>query len=83
MELNELNLSDEQLTLVQKMIQSETDKVRTEYSKQLKTVNEELSKYKPEPKSESELALEEKIKELENKENELNAIERRYNISKF
>ena len=39
MELNELNLSEEQLASVQKYVQSETDKVRTKYSAELKTAN--------------------------------------------
>lgn len=36
MELTELNLTEEQLTGVQKLLQSEGDKIRTEYSKKLK-----------------------------------------------
>ena len=35
MELNELNLSEEQVTMIQKYVQSETDKVRTKYSNEL------------------------------------------------
>lgn len=71
MELNELNLTEEQLAGIQKLIQSETDKVRTKYSQELKTANEELSKYKPAEKSESEKALEERIAKLEAKEREI------------
>lgn len=81
MELNELNLNEEQLASVQKLIQSETDKVRTKYSQELKTVNEELSKYKPVEKSESEKALEERIKALEEKEAQLSAMERSQKIA--
>lgn len=36
MELTELNLTEEQLAGVQKLLQSEGDKIRTEYSKKLK-----------------------------------------------
>ena len=71
MDIKELNLSEEQLALVQKLIQSETDRVRTEYSQKLKTVNEELSQYKPKEKSDAEKALEERISALEVKEKEL------------
>lgn len=81
MELTELKLSEEQLAGVQKLIQSETDKVRTKYSAELKTANEELSKYKPAEKSESEKALEERIKALEDREAQLNAMERSQKIA--
>ena len=53
MNIDELNLTDEQMALVSKYVQSETDKVRTDYSSKLKTVNEELAKYKPKEKSET------------------------------
>jgi hypothetical protein len=53
---------------VQKMVQSETDKVRTEYSKTIKELKEQI----PKPKDEKELELENRIKELENKEKMLN-----------
>ena len=71
MDIKELNLSEEQLALVQKYVQSETDKVRTDYSSKLKTVNEELNQYKPKEKSDAEKALEERITALENREKEL------------
>lgn len=71
MNIEELNLSDETKAQVEKLIQSETDRVRTEYSQKLKTVNEELNQYKPKEKSESEKALEERIAKLEAKEKEL------------
>ena len=84
MELKELNLTDEQLASVQKYVQSETDKVRTDYSQKLKTVNEELLKYKPVEKTEQEKSWEARIKALEEKEAELNAKERSQQIaSKF
>jgi molybdopterin converting factor small subunit len=53
---------------VQKMVQSETDKVRTEYSKTIKELKEKL----PEEKNEKELELEQRVKELEHKEQLLN-----------
>ena len=71
MDIKELNLNEEQLALVSKYVQSETDKVRTDYSSKLKTVNEELAKYKPKEKSDAEKALEERITALENREKEL------------
>lgn len=71
MNIEELNLSDETKAQVERLIQSETDRVRTEYSQKLKTVNEELSQYKPKEKSESEKALEERIAKLEAREKEL------------
>lgn len=71
MNIDELNLTDETKAQVEKLIQSETDRVRTEYSQKLKTVNEELSQYKPKEKSDAEKALEERISALEAKEKEL------------
>ena len=75
MNIEKLNLSDETKALVQKLLQSETDKIRTEYSQKLKTVNEELNQYKPKEKSETEKALEERIAKLEAREKEINAKE--------
>ena len=71
MELKDLNLSDEQMALVSKYVQSETDKVRTDYSKKLKDANDEITRLKPVEKSESEKALEERIATLEAKEREI------------
>ena len=71
MDIKELNLTDEQMALVQKYVQSETDKVRTDYSQKLKTANDELAQYKPKEKSDAEKALEERITALENREKEL------------
>jgi septum formation topological specificity factor MinE len=71
MNIEELNLSDEQMALVQKYVQSETDKVRTDYSAKLKTANDEIAKYKPIEKSDAEKALEERIAALETKEREI------------
>lgn len=80
MNLTELNLTEEQMASVQKFVQSETDKVRTDYSQKLRTVNEELAKYKPAEKTESEKALEERLKALEDREAELAAKERSQKI---
>lgn len=71
MELKDLGLTEEQMATVQKYVQSETDKVRTDYSKKLKDVNDELTKYKPTEKSENEKALEERISALEAREKEI------------
>ena len=71
MNIDELNLTDDVKAQVEKLLQSETDKVRTEYSQKLKTVNEELSQYKPKEKSDAEKALEERIAKLEAREKEL------------
>ena len=64
MELKELNLSEEQLQKVNKIIQSETDKVRTEYSKKIKDLESKL----PIEPSEEEKAFQERIKALEERE---------------
>lgn len=80
MTLNEMNLTDEQLEQVTKYVQSETDKVRTDYSQKLKAVNEELLKYKPAEKSEAELALEKRVKELEEREKSISDKEKSLDI---
>ena len=76
-----MNLSEEQLAQVQKYVQSETDKVRTDYSQKLRTANEELAKYKPAEKTEVELALEQRLKVLEDREASLAAKERSQQIA--
>ncbi|MGO5307794.1 capsid assembly scaffolding protein Gp46 family protein [Agathobacter sp. LCP21S3_B2] len=81
MELNIEGLTQEQIEAVQRIIQSETDKVRTKYSSELKTVNDELAQYKPKQKSDSELALEQRIANLEAKEKELANKERAMTIA--
>lgn len=81
MELNIEGLTQEQIEAVQKIIQSETDKVRTKYSSELKTVNDELAQYKPKQKSDSELALEQRIANLEAKEKEVANKERAMTIA--
>ena len=80
MELNELNLTEEQLANVQKLIQSETDKVRTKYSQELKTANDELAKYKPKEKTQEEKDLETRIRALELRESEITAKEKKVQI---
>ena len=81
MELKDLNLSDEQMALVSKYVQSETDKVRTDYSKKLKDANDEITRLKPVEKSETEKALEERISALEAKEREIANKERAMTIA--
>ena len=75
MNIDELNLTDETKAQVEKLLKSETDKIRTEYSQKLKTVNEELNQYKPKEKSDAEKALEDRISALEAREKEINARE--------
>ena len=76
MELETLNLSDEQLAGVQQILQSEGDKIRTKYSNKLRTVKEELNQYKPAQKSDAEIQFENRMKELEAREQKLLAKER-------
>lgn len=75
-DIDTLNLTDEQKESVQKLIQSEADKVRTDYSKKLKEANDEIQKYKPIEKTDAEKALEERIAALESKEAELSKKEK-------
>lgn len=65
--LEELNLTTEQLEVVQKYVQGETDKVRTKYSKQIKDLESKV----PKQKSEEEKAFEKRLKDLETKEKEV------------
>ena len=55
---------------VSKLIQSETDKVRTEYSKKLKVAEEQLATLKPKEKTQIELDLDKKMTELSQREKE-------------
>lgn len=71
MELNELNLTEEQMVNVQKLLQSHEDRIRTDYSKKLKDAETELAKYKPKEQTDAEKALEKRIAALEAKEQEL------------
>lgn len=65
--LEELNLSEEQMEMVSKYLQSEQDKIRGKYSKQIKELESKL----PKEKSEEELAFEKRVAELETREKEL------------
>ncbi|MGN2337891.1 hypothetical protein ACTFIN_07155 [Clostridium cagae] len=78
MDFSELNLNEEQLQGVQKIVQSENDKIRTEYSKKIK----ELEYNVPKKKSPEEIALEQRIKEIEEKEKALQKQEQLSNINK-
>ena len=69
------------MELVKKYVQSETDKVRTDYSKKLKDANDELTKYKPQEKSDSEKALDERISALEQREKAMADKERAMTIA--
>ena len=80
MDLKELNLTDEQMEVVNKALQSEGDKIRTKYSKELSELKTELLKYKPAEKSDAEKSLEDKQKELELKEKELASKELSYTV---
>lgn len=80
MDFTELGLTEEQIDVVNKAIQSEGDKVRTKYSKELGELKDELSKLKPADKSDVEIALENKQKELELKERELANKELSYTV---
>lgn len=81
MELNIEGLTQEQIDAVTRLVQSETDKVRTDYSKKLKDVQTELDQYKPAEKSDEEKALEQRIANLEAKEQELASKERAMTIA--
>jgi hypothetical protein len=55
--IEKYNLNEEAVSEIDKAIQSESDKVRTEYSQKLKVANEELEKLKPHEPTESEVEL--------------------------
>lgn len=78
MELQELNLTEEQLAVINKAIQSEGDKVRTKYSTEMKELKEELTKYKPAEKSDAEKDIENRQKAIEMKEKEIANKEKSY-----
>ncbi len=69
MELSELGLTQEQLDVVNKAIQSEGDKIRTKYSADIKELKAKLPIETQ--KSEKEIELETRLKALEDKEKEL------------
>ena len=58
---------------VSKKIQSAEDKLRTSYSKQIKDLQEQIKKLSPVEKSESEIAIENRLAELEKAQAEVNA----------
>ncbi len=58
---------------VAKKIQSAEDKLRTSYSKQIKDLQEQIKKLSPVEKSESEIAIENRLAELEKAQAEVNA----------
>lgn len=77
MKLEEITgLNDEQIEMIKKVIQSETDRVRTEYSKQIK----DLEQYKPKEKTQAEIDLEARLKALEDREKEIATKERQAQI---
>lgn len=78
MNLDELGLSEEQIAVVNKAIQSSEDKVRTDYSKQLTSLKSELLTLKPVDKTDAEKALELRQQEIDNKEKEFAKKEKEY-----
>lgn len=82
MEFEIEGLTDEQKTAIEKLVQSETDKVRTKYSQEKKDLESQLAQYKQPEKSEAEKALEARIKALEDKEKEISAKEKSLTIEK-
>ncbi|MBS6519447.1 MAG: hypothetical protein KH359_01955 [Clostridiales bacterium] len=62
----ELNLNEDAVGKLSKLIQSETDKVRTDYSQRLKTANEEIEKFKPKEPTPDQIEYENTKKELNN-----------------
>lgn len=58
---------------VNRKIQSAEDKLRTSYSKQIKDLQEQIKKLSPVQKSESEIAIENRLAELEKAQEEVNA----------
>lgn len=68
MKLEDLKgFSEEQMEQIKKVVQGETDRVRTDYTTKIK----ELEQYKPVDKTPQEIALEERLKALEDKEKEI------------
>ena len=69
---------------VDKMLQSEGDKIRTKYSKEVKELKAQLETLAPKEevveKSEAEILAEQKLKELEQKELEIQAKEQHLNL---
>lgn len=68
MELSELNLTEEQLTGVNSILQSEGDKIRTKYNKQIKELEAKI----PKEKTEEELAYEKEKTDFEREKAQFN-----------
>jgi len=85
MDLSTLNLTPELMTALEGHItgltQSEGDKIRTEYTKKMKVTEDELGKYRPVTKTESEIALDARLKIIEDKEKALSGKERLADIT--
>lgn len=75
--IEELGLSEDILIEVQKIIQGAEDRVRTEYTGKLK----DLEQYRPVEKTDAEIALEARIKDLETRENAIKSQENLSNIN--
>lgn len=63
-----------------KKLQSETDRIRTDYTKKMKTLEDEIVQYKPKDKTPEELAMEQRLKDLTDKENLLKKKEKTLTI---
>lgn len=72
MELKDLGLTEEQMEGINKILQSEGDKIRTSYTQKIKELEGKL----PKELSYEEKALADRVKQLEDKEKELNKRER-------
>lgn len=64
-----------------KLIQKEIEKVKTEHSKKVKTLEDELIKYKPSDKTPEQIELEKRVRAIEDRENEVKAKEKLMDIS--
>lgn len=65
---------------VSKKVQSETDKVRTEYTKKLKKLEDRLAELEPKDLSPAELEMKRRLDELETKQAEVEAKEELLNL---
>ncbi|KEI79757.1 hypothetical protein N452_14640 [Clostridium botulinum A2 117] len=66
---------------VNKLKQSETDRVRTEYSKKIKAMENKIKELTPVEKTESEIELENRVQALEQKEKEIQAKEIQFKVA--
>lgn len=62
----EFNLNEDAVGKLSKLIQSETDKIRTDYSQKLKLANEEIEKLKPKNPTPEQIEYENTKAELNN-----------------